>query len=203
MSALQKLPANDNAERALLGAVDVTRHPKQGPQIVRASEPEIDWSDYPHIEPGEYRAISTRARTYWDRRFQRWVCMVQFQILNSWGIDVIAKLPLFLNLGSNKDGPRAGRCSAFWQTWVRANGSQPRRPGRLTARVFQHRAALVEVADTAKSIATETAGRKTTYRQVAAEQPYSIVRRVIHWQTGVSKSVSQQVKAGLSEGPED
>ena len=166
---------------------------RPGPRVV--PEPEITWTDYPRIEPGEYRAISNRTRTYWDSRFKRWVCMIQFQILNSWGSNVIAKLPLFLNLGPDEDSPHAGRCSAFWQTWVNANGRPPRRNDRLTARLFQHRAALVEVADTAKSVATEISGRKTTYRQVVAEQPYSIVKRVIQWQTG-----SQQVNKSSSQG---
>ena len=145
---------------------------RPGPRIVWDAEPEITFADYPRIAPGEYQAVSKRARVYFDKSFRRHVCCVWFSILNDAGTVVIAKLPWFLNLGSGPK-PRAGRRSYYWQAWIKANGSHsPLRRDRLTPKVFEQRAARVLVADTT-----------TNFRDDEVFEPYSIIREVIRWET--------------------
>ena len=142
------------------------------PRIVRDVEPEITFADYPCIAPGEYQAISQRARVYFDKTFQRHVCCVWFSVLESDGMAVLAKLPWFLNLG-NGPKPRAGRRSNYWRAWIVANGGHsPLRRDRLTPKVFEQRAAHVCVADT-----------ETNFRGDKVFAPYSIIREVIRWET--------------------
>jgi hypothetical protein len=172
---------------------------RPAPQIVRATEPEIDFSGalYDRIEPGQYKAIAGRARVYWDRRFMRHTCLIEFAVLNESGTAAIARIPLFLNLGTDRAKPRAGRCSLFWQVWVSANGGrQPARGDRMTAGIFKRRVAVVEVGDTKHAARPKLSGGKISYELIPAEQPYSIIGRVISWETeGVSNQQST-VKAG-------
>jgi hypothetical protein len=111
---------------------------------------------------------------YRDGQFKRWVCAVQFDVLDGSLTRVIARLTWYLNLGS-RDYPRAGRRTNYWQAWVRANGGPPKRNDRLSPRVFERRHALVRVEDTGK-----------TYRQkaIGADEIYSVIRDVVEWQTG-------------------
>jgi hypothetical protein len=111
---------------------------------------------------------------YRDKGFRRWVCAVQFDILDGSLINVLARLTWYLNLGSGKN-PRAGRRSNFWSAWVQANGGPPRRRDRLTPRVFEARHATVLVTDTTK---THNSG------EVSAVESYSVVRAVVEWHTG-------------------
>ena len=151
--------------------MDLTQE-RPGPRIARDAEPEITFADYPRIAPGEYQAVSKRARVYFDKSFRRHVCCVWFSILNDAGTVVIAKLPWFLNLS---DGPQpwAGRRSNYWQAWIKANGGRsPLRRDRLTPRVFEQRAARVLVADT-----------KMNFRGDKVFAPYSVIREVIRWET--------------------
>lgn len=148
------------------------KSPRPGPQIARPPEPEIGWADYPRIEPGEYRAISGSARVYFDRSFKRHVCCVRFSVLDEWGTGVLVKMPWFLNLGSEPQ-PRAGRRSRFWREWLGANGGRsPARRGRLSHKIFEHRAAIVLVEDT-----------KTNFQGDGDFEPYSVIREIIQWET--------------------
>lgn len=144
------------------------------PRFLHNSEPQISWRYCDRIEPGEYPAYARSAKTYRDRQFKRWVCAVQFDILDSSLTEVIAELTWYLNLAAGEK-PRAGRRSAYWVAWVKANGAQPKRDDRLSPRVFVKRHALVAVDYTTKN-----------HQQIAAndEDRYSVVRGVLEWQTG-------------------
>ena len=91
--------------------------------------------------------------------------MVTFDILGPDGVDVVAKIPMWLNLGMGERA-HAGRRGRFFQEWVKANGGPPKRGARMSPRVFTHRMARVEIADT------------------AGELPYSVVRQILSWETG-------------------
>jgi len=136
--------------------------------------PEISWTFTPRIDPGQYPAISRSATVYQDRQFKRWVCAVQFDVLDGSFINVLARLTWYINLGSS-DKPHAGRRGNFWAAWIRANGGPPKRNDRLSPRVFEYRYAMVAVEDTCK-----------THRQsvISAGEGYSVVRDVVEWHTG-------------------
>jgi hypothetical protein len=141
-----------------------------GPQIVRKRDSAVEWADYPRIEPGEYAAVSGTTRIYFDKAFQRHVCLIRFAVLKD-DKTLLAKLGWFLNLGS-ADKPRAGRRSEYWRAWIQANGGVPRRNDRLSPRIFERRACRVFVGDTAKN-----------YRSDENFEPYSIIRKVLSWET--------------------
>ena len=140
----------------------------------RLAQPEISWSFVPRIQPGEYPAYSRSASHYFDRQYKRWVCAVQFDVLDGSLTEVRARLTWYLNLGS-KDKPRAGRRGNYWAAWVRANGASPKRRDRLSLRVFQRRYARVLVEDTTKN---------HSENHIAAEDAYSVIREVVRWETG-------------------
>src|SRR5437016_2152880 len=114
---------------------------------MRHAVPEISWVFAPRIEPGEYHAYSRSARVYRDGEFKRWVCAVQFDVLDDSLVNTSARLTWYLNLGSSAK-PYAGRRGNFWTAWVEANGGPPKRKDRLTLRVFEGRQAIVRVEDT-------------------------------------------------------
>lgn len=149
---------------------------RPGPIIVRRVEPEISWRYCHRIEPGEYRAHSRSSRVYVDGYFHRWVCAVQFDVLNDSLIDVLARLTWYLNLGS-KDDPSAGRRSEYWQAWVMANHGPPKRTDRLSPQVFVGRYARVSVEDTQRDFKGVT----------NPENAYSVIRKVLEWETGGSR----------------
>ena len=135
--------------------------------VVRTQPESIEWQDYALVEPGTYRGYSRAVRVYIDRGFQRWVCQIRWDILRKDG-SVIARLVQFLNLGSGQN-PKASRRSKYWAAWIHANGGRPPlRHDRLSHRIFTKRYARVEVETTLKSSA-----------------PYSQVRKVVEWETGM------------------
>jgi hypothetical protein len=138
------------------------------------AEPEISWRHCDRIEPGTYPAYSRSARVYRDGYFKRWVCAVQFDILNETLTEVLARLTWYLSLGSGTQ-PHAGRRGKYWAAWVKANGGPPKRIDRLSTRVFVKRQAIVPVGCTTKN-----------HLQIAvtAEEGYSVVREVLSWETG-------------------
>lgn len=157
------------------------RHRQLGPEIVRRAEPEIEWTEYPRIVPGKYRAYSRFAKKYWDPQFRRWTCLLRFDVLTDDLQTVIATLPCWLPLG-NGEKPRASRRGKYLPEWVRANGGPPAKRDALSPQVFVRRMARVEVGD--------TDSKKSAI-------PYSVIRRILCWETGVnlghsvSKSSSQ------------
>jgi hypothetical protein len=127
--------------------------------------PEIEWRDYPRIVPGEYIAYCKAARLYRDPGFKRWTCQLFWDVFAEIGGEVIATVPLWLSLG-NGAKPRATRRMKYSEVWILANDGPPTRADRISPRVFLRRMARVEIGD-AKSVA-----------------PYSVVKRIVCWETG-------------------
>lgn len=143
----------------------------------RADSEAIEWKDYPRIMPGEYRAYCKWGKQYRDPGFHRWLCLLRWDVLTADLLRVVACVPLWFPLGA-ADKPRASRRGKYLPEWIRANGGPPVRGDRLSPSVFVHRLARVEIGDTEGPV------------------PYSVVRRIIEWETGfpghsVSKSRSQ------------
>lgn len=148
------------------------------PTSDQRAAPAISWKEYVRLDPGTYSAYCQWAKYYRDPAFHRWTCLLRFVVLGEFDLTAFGPVPLWLNLG-NDQRPHAGRRSRYFAEWVRANGSGPLRGDRLSPRVFVHRMARIEVADT------------------AGNAPYSVVRKIVEWETGlgpghsVSKSHSQ------------
>lgn len=140
----------------------------------RRVEPEIVWDYAARLEPGTYRAYCRAAKIYRDGQFKRWVCAVQFDILNENLNKKLGRLTWFLNLGSD-DKPHSTRRSNYWNAWVAANGGQPKRKDRLSPRVFTKRYARVKVSDTTKNFRQDN---------ISTEHAYSVIRDVLQWETG-------------------
>jgi hypothetical protein len=137
----------------------------------------IDWKAYPRIAPGEYRAYCKWGKQYRDPGFRRWTCLLRWDVLTDDLLKVIACVPQWFPLGS-RERPHASRRGNYLPEWILANGGAPARRDRLSPGVFVHRMARVEIGDT------------------EGPAPYSVVRRIIEWETGrpghsVSKSHSQ------------
>ena len=152
-------------------------HRQLGPELVRRAEPEIEWTEYPVIAPGEYPAYCRWAKRYRDPAFRRWTCLLRWDVLADDLLTVIASIPYWLSLGS-RERPWASRRGHYMREWVRANGGPPKRGDRLSPEVFTRRMARVEVGDADSPV------------------PYSVVRKIRSWETGapgqsVNKSHSQ------------
>lgn len=127
----------------------------------------IEWREYPRITPGEYSAYCKWAKQYWDPGFKRWVCLLRWDVLTVGLVSARACVPQWLPLGKH-ERPNASRRGKYLHEWVRANGEPPVRRDRLSPNVFTHRMARVDVGDTTGPV------------------PYSVVRRIIEWETGKS-----------------
>lgn len=139
----------------------------------RPPEPEVGWNYVPRLTPGEYRAYCRSAKIYRDRGFKRWVCAVQFDVLDG-NLNKLARTTWFLNLGSG-DKPHVTRRSNYWAAWVKANGGPPQRRDRMSPLVFKKRYATILVADTTRDSRQELAVK---------ELAYSVIRDVLNWDTG-------------------
>ncbi len=144
------------------------RKSKQG------KEAEIVWTYSPRLTPGEYPAFCRHAKVYRDRQYKRWVCAAHFDILDTDPTKRLAQLTWYMNLGE-RDQPHAGRRRVYWSAWVQANGKPPVRNDRLSPRVFQSRYARVLVGDTTKNYES---------KPTAPGSAYSVVRKVVRWETG-------------------
>jgi hypothetical protein len=156
----------------------VSRAEREGsPRKLRADSDAIEWKDYPRIPTGEYRAYCKWGKQYRDPGFRRWLCLLRWDVLTNDLLRVQASVPQWFPLGS-REKPRASRRGKYLPEWIRANGGPPARLDRLSPSVFVYRMARVEIGDT------------------EGPAPYSVVRRIIEWETGspghsVSKSHSQ------------
>jgi hypothetical protein len=154
---------------------------KKGPARERRADPEIEWRDYALIQSREYSAYCKSAHRYRDPQYKRWTCLLRWVVLMDDLLTVIATVPQWFPLG-NGENPKASRRGIYLKEWVRANGGPPKRGDRLSKRVFTRRMARVEVGDTDPE---------------KSPVPYSVVRRIVSWETGVfpgnsvSKSHSQ------------
>ena len=153
--------------------------------------PEVSFHYAARIEPGAYPAYCRSSSTYWDRRFKRWVCALQFNVLAN-DLSEMARLTLFLNLGTNKERPRIGRMSNYWKAWTSANGGQPTRNAKLSDRIFLKRYARILVADTEKN---------HLQRSIGSDSCYSVVRDILSWDTGSTINQSS-IKVGTRKAPQ-
>jgi hypothetical protein len=167
MSAAHAEPSQVVKRKTARTRSDLERQPAQ---------PEVSFTFVPRIPPGEYLAFSRSASIYWDGQFRRWVCAVQFDVMDDSLTMVVARLTWYLNLGS-KDKIRVGRRSKYWGAWTRANGGQPKRQDRLSPRVFAGRYARVVVEDTKKNHRS---------MRISEEDAYSVIRDVVRWETGAT-----------------
>ena len=126
------------------------RRQQLGPQLVRNTELEIEWREYPRIEPGTYPAYCKWAKRYRDPAFRRWTCLQRWDVLKDDLLTVIATIPCWLPLGT-REKPWASRRGKYLREWVRANGGPPEKRDPLSPRVFVRRMARVEVADTTRT----------------------------------------------------
>lgn len=155
--------------------------PTNNPTRKRGAGPDIEWREYPCIPSGEYFAYCKFAKRYRDPGFQRWTCLMRWDVFKDDLLTVVATIPMWIPLGS-RERPRASRRGNYLKEWVRANGGPPERGDRLSPRVFTRRMARVEVGDTDPK---------------KSPVPYSVVRRIVFWETGgntghsISKSHSQ------------
>jgi len=156
----------------------MTKKQRKGPAgKFGADSDAIEWTNYPRIPPGEYRAYCKWGKQYRDPGFRRWTCLLRWEILTVDLLRVIARVPQWFPLG-NGNKPHASRRGIYLPEWARANSGPPARKDRLSPRVFVGRFARVEVGDT------------------DGPAPYSVVRRIVDWETGalghsVNKSHSQ------------
>lgn len=145
----------------------------------------IEWKEYPRIAPGEYLAYCRWGKRYKDPAMRRWTCLLRWDVLTDDLLRITAEsIPMWFALGA-KEKPHASRRGKYLREWVRANGEPPGRGDTLTPKVFTRRIARVEIGDTESPI------------------PYSVVKRIIRWETGpschsVSKSHSQGRHGGNS-----
>jgi hypothetical protein len=165
-----------------------------GPARERRAETEIEWKEYPRIPPGEYPAYCEWGKHYKDPGFRSWKCLLRWVVLRGDLVTEIATLPQWFALGDGEK-PHGSRRGNYLKEWVRANGGPPVRGDRLSPRVFTRRMARVQVGDTDPE---------------KSPVPYSVVRRIVSWETGagpgqsVSKSHSQgwqplkQTETGVS-----
>ena len=154
---------------------------QKGPARKRRTEPEIEWREYPRITPGEYYAYCNWGKHYKDPGFRSWKCLLRWLVLKDDRLTEIATVPQWFALGDGET-PHGSRRGNYLKEWVRANGGPPVRGDRLSPRVFTRRVARVAVGDTDPE---------------KSPVPYSVVRRIVSWETGaregqsVSKSHSQ------------
>jgi hypothetical protein len=151
---------------------------------VRRAEPNeaIEWTEYPRIDPGEYFANCYFVKKYRDPGFHRWTCLLRWDVLSENQQQTIAKcVPLWFPLG-NGETPHASRRGKYLREWVRANGGPPGKGDRLSPKVFSGRIARVEIDD------------------IDSPAPYSVVRRIIRWETGISRhSVIKSTSQGRQQ----
>jgi hypothetical protein len=143
------------------------------------AEVEVQWDNYARLEPGKYPSYCRTARWYRDPQFQRWTCLLRFDVLSTDLLRTLATVPFWMN-GGNRERPRAGRRSMYFSEWIRAASRAPTRADRLTPRIFIRRFASVMIRDT-KGLA-----------------PYSVIDKILSWDTGLP--ASQSVNKSHSQG---
>jgi hypothetical protein len=93
--------------------------------------------------------------------------LLDFDIYSD-GLDLMAQLPMWLNLGAGQK-PKVTRRSRYLAEWIKARGVPGRMDRTLTSRVFTNRWCRVAV-DSSAGI-----------------MPRSVVREILEWETGQSQ----------------
>jgi hypothetical protein len=136
---------------------------------LRKQEPDIEWNDYPRLDPSVYLGYCSWAGKYYDPQFQHWTCLLRWTVVSEDLQQTIAKsIPQWFRLGGEQK-PHASRRGKYLGEWARANGGPPSkndRLDRLSPRVFTRRLARIEIGDAKSPV------------------PYSIVKRIVSWETG-------------------
>ena len=145
MKRLQRRNGNDSGDAEVFAPVDM-----KFPGIL--------------IPGGQYLAFCRAADIYFDGGFKRWTCLLDFDILSE-RYELVAKLPLWFNLGTAKKA-QVTRRSNYLAAWVNANGEPPSRMDRMSPRVFLHRMCRVTVGDSKGAM------------------PRSVVKEILSWETG-------------------
>jgi hypothetical protein len=144
-------------------------------RIVR-KEPGIAFRHHDRIEPGEYPAYCRSAHTYRDDNWKRWLCALQFDILDDSRLNTIAQLTKFFNLGAHEKPRVTSRRSHYRRAWIDANGGHlPRRSQNPSPAIFVHRMARVLVKDVQRDF------RK---HALTEEEVYSVIDTILGWDTG-------------------
>jgi len=144
--------------------------------VPKQQESEISWRSYDHIVPGVYIGYCRMADVYLDSQWKRWVCRTQWTVFDDSRLNKLANLTKFFNLGEGQKPRATSRRSHYRQAWIAANGGQsPTRGSRMEPTIFVHRFARIEVADVEKDF---------NQMALSADQVYSVVRRVLCWETG-------------------
>lgn len=107
---------------------------------ITGREPEIFWTFTPSIKTGEYPAYCRTAKVYRDGQFKRWVCAVQFDVLDSSLIHVLARLTWYLNLGS-RDKPTPAGAGTLLVGQFRCTPSSPE-SATMLSQVFSRSTAI-------------------------------------------------------------
>lgn len=127
-------------------------------------EPEQRIRHYARVKPGTYTGFSRVARVYRDRPYGRWTCLLLFDLVKpESGENIARNVPMWFALGQG-ERPNVTRRSKYWAAWILANGGPPQRRERMSARVFRHRIARVEVCDT------------------EGPAPYSKISAIVSWE---------------------
>jgi hypothetical protein len=91
---------------------------KQNSTRPSAREPQILSRYQERIAPGEYFAIAHSYQIYRDSEWRRWVCALQFDIVDDQlNLRKIATLTRFLNLGEGEKPKATSRRSHFRRAW--------------------------------------------------------------------------------------
>lgn len=144
------------------------------PRLVPKPDAEIEFSSWPRIEPGEYKAYARKAVMYQHRQFKRWLCLVLFDVLDDHQ-NKLATVAWYLNLGRGEK-PKAAGASKFLAAWIKANGGRrPTRADRISLRIFRQRMATVVIEDTRRSSWADS---------IPEASAYSVVRDVKSWDVG-------------------
>ena len=137
----------------------------------------IDFDVYDRIEPGEYLAYCREAKLKRNPRYGQWTVFLLWDVLTPDG-EMIAAVRRWIYIGARAGKPHVGRGTDFWNWWVQANdGHPPTRTDRMTPRIFEKRLARVMIADSQPP-------RPRRGEAARPHVPYSIVRRVLSWETG-------------------
>jgi len=139
---------------------------------------DIDFDVYDRIDPGEYLAYCREATLKRNPRYGQWTVFLLWDVFSPNGMTKIATVRRWIYIGTRGDKPHVGRGTDFWNWWVQANdGHPPTRADRMTPRIFTKRMARVEVTDSGPPKARKGEAPKP-------HNPYSIVKRVLSWETG-------------------
>jgi hypothetical protein len=67
----------------------------------------------------------------WVRRYSRWSIRLGCCLT-----DELGEVSYFMNMGTNREGPRAGRHSNYYNAWTLANGDPPRKGEVMDPKIF-------------------------------------------------------------------